>query len=110
MKEKRKSLRSNLTPAEATLWRILKGKQLQGKKFRRQFSVGAYILDFYCPQEKLAIELDGAHHYTEQGMAHDKVRDEFLAQHDIRVLRIENKNVFENQDQVIILIESCFEK
>lgn len=54
----RKDLRNNSTSAEATLWKYLKGKQL-GKKFRRQHSVGNYILDFYCASDRIAIELDG---------------------------------------------------
>ena len=53
----RKELRNHSTSAEATLWKMLKGKQIAGLKFRRQHSVGPYILDFYCPQIKLAIEL-----------------------------------------------------
>ncbi len=60
----RKALRNNSTAAEATLWKMIKGKKLKGRKFRRQFSVEKFILDFYCPSEKLAIELDGAGHFT----------------------------------------------
>jgi very-short-patch-repair endonuclease len=60
LKQIRRELRHNLTPAEATLWRCLQNKQLAGRKFRRQHSVGSYVLDFYCPSEMLAIELDGA--------------------------------------------------
>ena len=55
----RKELRSHLTPAEAKLWSVLKNKGLKKRKFRRQFSVAHFVLDFYCPEEKLAIELDG---------------------------------------------------
>ena len=55
----RKELRSNGTKYEATLWLILKNRQIDGVRFRRQFSVGEYILDFYCPELKLGIELDG---------------------------------------------------
>ncbi|WP_255518216.1 endonuclease domain-containing protein [Fulvivirga sp. M361] len=60
LKKFRKELRNNGTSAEATLWTMLKNKQLEGRKFRRQYSVGYYILDFYCTSERLAIELDGA--------------------------------------------------
>ena len=56
LKQFRKDLRNNLTPAEATLWKAIQRSQLEGRKFRRQHSVGNYILDFYCPKEKLAIE------------------------------------------------------
>ena len=75
--ERRKSLRKKLTAAEATLWNLLKGKQLEGRKFRRQHSVGKYILDFYCPSERLAIELDGEHHFTDDGLAYDEKRTIF---------------------------------
>ena len=55
----RRALRNNATNAEAILWRYLKRRQLKGRKFRRQHSIGPYIVDFYCPAEKLAVELDG---------------------------------------------------
>lgn len=58
----RRKLRSNLTPAEAALWNILKNSKVEGRKFRRQHSVGKYVLDFYCPAERPAVELDGQGH------------------------------------------------
>src|SRR4051812_15713439 len=58
LKPRRRKLRRSLTPAEASLWRALKNSQLSGRKFRRQHSVGKYVLDFYCVEEWLAIELD----------------------------------------------------
>src|SRR5688572_8955958 len=61
----RTKLRKRMTPAEATFWRIVKGSKVDGLKFRRQHSVGNYVLDFYCPSEKLAIELDGSVHFNE---------------------------------------------
>ena len=64
--DNRKELRNHSTPAEAILWRMLKGKQIAGLKFRCQHSVGPYVLDFYCPQIKLAIELDGEVHNRQQ--------------------------------------------
>ncbi len=67
----RKELRSNGTKYEATLWLILKNRQIDGVRFRRQFSVGEYILDFYCPELKLGIELDGQGHYTIEGSLRD---------------------------------------
>ena len=57
LKEKRKELRSNSTSAEAVLWKMLKGKQIEGKRWRRQFSIGNYIIDFYCPEIKLGMNL-----------------------------------------------------
>jgi len=78
LKHRRKKLRNNSTIAEAFLWNYLKHSQLENKKFRRQHSVGKFILDFYCPSEKLAVELDGAPHFTEEGIEYDKKRTEFL--------------------------------
>ena len=89
----RKELRNHSTSAEATLWKMLKGKQIAGLKFRRQHSVGPYILDFYCPQIKLALELDGEVHNRQQD--NDEQRSNFLNRvDDIEVLRFENRTVF----------------
>lgn len=104
----RKDLRNNLTSAEATLWRELQRKQLDGRKFRRQHSVGSYILDFYCPSEKLCVELDGAGHFTEQGIKYDKERTEYLNSLNIRVIRFENIEVFERMEEVLIEIKRNF--
>ena len=108
LKTLRKELRNNLTPAEAALWKALKRGQLDGRKFRRQHSVGNYILDFYCPQEKLAVELDGRHHFSEAGFEADSERTEFLNRHVIRVLRFENKDVFEHLEGVLEEIRLAF--
>ena len=97
----RKVLRNNLTSAEATLWFFLKGSKLEGRKFRRQHSFGNYILDFYCPSKKLAIELDGAHHFTEEGLKYDTERTKFLNEGGIKVIRFENKLVFEDLEGVL---------
>ena len=98
----RKMLRNEGTSAEATLWLSLKGRQIEGVRWRRQFGVGPYILDFYCHQLRLCIELDGASHYTLQGGENDQQRDEWLLQtHDIRTIRFENKDVFIHHEAVI---------
>jgi very-short-patch-repair endonuclease len=107
-KEARSSLRNALTPAEATLWKSLKGGQLAGRKFRRQHSVGAYILDFYCPEERIAVELDGAGHYTVAGNLHDTDRTDYLNNLGIRVIRFENKLVWSALDSVLQTIEREF--
>lgn len=97
----RKALRNNSTSAEATLWNCLQRKQLGGFKFRRQHSVGNYILDFYCPFKRVAIELDGARHFTLEGRKKDVKRDAYLKNQRISVLRFENKLIFENQSIVL---------
>lgn len=96
----RRKLRHSLTPAEASLWRALKGRQVYGLKFRRQHSVGPYILDFYCPELKLAIELDGESHAMRE--EYDERRTDYLFRMaGITVLRFENRVVFENLEQII---------
>jgi very-short-patch-repair endonuclease len=104
LKNFRKELRKRLTPAEARLWIHIKNSQL-GYKFRRQHSVEKYILDFYCTQKKLAIELDGSPHDTEQGFAKDKERTEYLQSQGIKVIRFENKDVIKNLEGVLLEIK-----
>jgi very-short-patch-repair endonuclease len=101
LKPQRKHLRNHSTSAEATLWNYLKNSQLEGRKFRRQYSIKFYILDFYCPSERLNIELDGQEHFEGYGLVQDEKRDEFLKSLNIKILRFENKQVFENIDWVL---------
>ena len=101
LKSRRKELRGSLTPAEATLWKSLQRSQVGGKKFRRQHSVGNYILDFYCPECRLAVELDGQGHFTSMMSEYDYRRTEFLRKLNIRVIRFENRLVFENLEWVL---------
>ena len=106
--EARRALRNNLTSAEAVLWNRLKSGQVGGRKFRRQHSVGEFILDFYCPQEKLAVELDGAGHFTASGNLHDAARTEYLNAAGIRVIRFENKLIWSSLESVLHSIENSF--
>ena len=110
LKDNRRELRSNLTPAEAELWKYLKSGQLGGRKFRRQHSVGNYILDFYCPSERLSIELDGQIHYNSIADQVDQERDLVLQSMEIKVLRFENKDVFQQPDAVLQEISNSFSK
>ena len=102
----RRSLRTNGTKEEAMMWKVLKNRQVSGVRFRRQFSVGAYVLDFYCPELKLCIELDGAGHYNSEGLRHDYVRDKYLSELGIRVLRFENLAVLKMQPVMLAEIEA----
>src|SRR4051812_48557812 len=74
----RKELRNALTPAEAFLWTQLKKGQLSGKKFRRQYGVGPYTLDFFCPELRLAVELDEEPHFNVIAEERDAKRDRYL--------------------------------
>lgn len=100
MKQLRKALRNEPTAAERELWNALKQSNLGGYKFRRQHSVGRYIVDFYCPSQRLAIELDGDSHFTDEAIEYDLERTVFLNALNIRVLRFLNSDVHENLDAV----------
>ena len=94
-------LRTHGTIAEAIMWRMLKSRQIEGTRFRRQFSIENYILDFYCPELRLCIELDGAPHFTEERILKDKCRTkDLLETHKIQTIRFENKMVLESPEWV----------
>ena len=100
LKDYRRELRNHSTTAEAFLWSRLKNRQVDGLQFRRQFSVDNYILDFYCPELRLAVELDGEVHNHQ--IDYDRRRSqELLEQHGIRVLRYENRWVFEHLQSIL---------
>jgi very-short-patch-repair endonuclease len=104
----RTKLRKHLTPAEASFWNLVKNSQLDGRKFRRQHSVGRYILDFYCPSERLAVELDGEIHLHERAIKYDQERKLFLTHFGIKVLRFENRLVFEAREWLANRIKGEF--
>jgi very-short-patch-repair endonuclease len=100
LKARRKELRNNPTQAEKMLWSMLQRSNLGGCKFRRQHSVGAYILDFYCPAKRLAVELDGDSHFTDEAMAADLERTAYLNTFNIKVLRFLNTDVYDKLQEV----------
>ena len=104
----RTKLRKSLTPAEAALWNILKGSKIDGRKFRRQYGVGRYVLDFYCPSEKLAIELDGEGHFSVAGVHYDNERRRFISSFGIKIIRFDNDQVFKNPEWIVDRIRSNF--
>jgi very-short-patch-repair endonuclease len=103
--EKRRFLRKNMTVEEKMLWNRIRPQVFLLYKFRRQYSVGSYILDFYCPQKKLAIEVDGSQHFVKDGIDYDKNREQFLNSAGISVLRFSNLEVRANLLGVLQLIE-----
>ena len=98
-KDLRKTLRSHMTPAEAILWRALKGRGAGGLKFRRQQGIGPFVLDFYCPERLLCIELDGSSH--DRRYKYDEERSSYLRKQGIRVVRFRNEQVFTSLNGVI---------
>jgi very-short-patch-repair endonuclease len=96
-----RELRKNQTDAEQLIWNLLRGRRFLGKKFRRQHPVGRYILDFYCHEEKLAIELDGGQHNEPVQEKKDSKRTEFLEKQGIKVLRFWNNEVLQQTESVL---------
>ena len=109
-KARRKELRNNPTEAEQKLWQYLKGKQVVGVKFRRQYSIDAYILDFYALSLKLAIEVDGPSHFTSRGIEPDENRTTHIEGFGIRVLRLTNDDVCENIEGVLFGINEVVQE
>ncbi len=98
--EKARFLRKVETDVEKILWEELRGNKL-GVKFRRQHPLDEFVLDFYCPKYKLAIELDGTQHLTKDGKDYDKMRTKYLESKDIKVVRFLNSEIKNNKKEVI---------
>jgi type I restriction enzyme M protein len=96
-----RQLRQQSTDAEQWLWQALRDRRMAGMKFRRQHPINPYVLDFYCHELKLAVELDGGQHNSDPGRARDRQRSRFLEQQGIRVLRFWNNQVFQEAEAVL---------
>lgn len=107
LKKIRKKLPNHSTPAERKLWKYLKNRQLKETQFRRQHSMGNFVMDFYCPEKKLGIELDGNYHYNEAQMEKDRKRTALLNAYGIRILKFNYQLVLENTESVLNEIEAC---
>lgn len=100
----RRQLRSSMPDAEVILWSRLKGRQLFGCKFRRQYSVGSFVIDFFSVESKLGIELDGDSHFQPGAAEYDRNRQQFIESFGIRIVRILNTDVYDNLDGVLEMI------
>ena len=103
-KTKRRDLRNSSPQSEALLWAHLRQRPVDSLRFRRQYSVGAYVLDFYCPEVKLAIEIDGATHDGDDAAEHDANRQAWIEQFGIRFLRFSNQQVRNDINSVLQII------
>jgi very-short-patch-repair endonuclease len=105
-----RELRREMTPQERKLWHCLRGKRLCRIKFRRQHPMDRFILDFFCYEHKLAIEIDGHSHYELGQQAYDQARTDWLAGRGIRVIRFTNRDVDTNLEGVLSEIaQACGE-
>ena len=101
MRARARRLRRDATDAERALWRRLRGKQLEGLKFRRQHAVGRFVLDFYCHECRLAVELDGGQHGEAAHRRRDDTRTAFLERKGVAVLRYSNLEVLQETEAVL---------
>jgi very-short-patch-repair endonuclease len=98
-KERRRELRKNQTEAEKILWQEIRGRKINNLKFHRQYSIGPYIVDFFCPEIRLVIELDGEQH--KDAKEYDIERENFLKNEDIKILRFWNDEVMNDLKSVL---------
>ena len=108
--DKARSLRKNQIDAERKLWKILRDRQLAEAKFRRQFPIGRYILDFYSPEYKLGIEADGGQHYEENGRIRDELRTKELSGLGVQLLRFSDRDILMNIEGVYEIILRTIEQ
>lgn len=105
-KETRRRLRRESTVAEDQLWALLKNRQLANQKFRRQFNIGQYFVDFYCPKHRLVIEVDGNIHEDQEVKTNDSIRQEFLESLGLKVLRFTNTDIYYQIGVVLEIIKN----
>ena len=105
LKLRRKGLRKKETSAEKRLWAFLRNKKFNNLKFYRQYSIGGYILDFYCPKIRLAVELDGDQHKEKESVLCDKTRSDYLDLLNIRTIRFWNYEILKNTKEVLTRIK-----
>jgi very-short-patch-repair endonuclease len=99
-KNRRSALRCAQTAPEELFWQRVRQKQL-GVKFRRQHGIGDYIVDFYCAECSLIIEIDGGSHFSSDGQEYDKERDAFLQSKGLTILRFTNRQIMNEMDNVL---------
>lgn len=103
-----RTLRKEMSDSERILWAEIRYKKHQFK-FRRQYSIGPYVLDFFCPEARICIEVDGEHHAERQDQ--DKARDDWLASKGIQTIRIPSWDVYDYLDAVVErIMETCVER
>ena len=102
-------LRKNQTPQESKMWNILRNQQIRGCKFRRQYPIGEYIVDFVCKEIKLIIEIDGGQHNESDNITYDGKRTEYLNSKGYKVIRFWNNEIRENMQGVYHRLQEVFE-
>lgn len=106
--EKSRELRKNMTPQERKLWSIIRNRQFFNYRFRRQFPVGQYIVDFICRERKIIIEVDGGEHNEQQNIKKDNNRTKYLESEGYQVIRFWNNEIDNNIDGVYEKLKTVF--
>jgi very-short-patch-repair endonuclease len=101
LKERSQQLRKEMTPAEKYLWSKIRKKQVKRAWFYRQKTIGEYIADFYCPSSKLVIEVDGGHHFSDEILEYDELRNQYMEGLGLTVLRFTNEEILKNIKSVL---------
>ena len=105
LKEKSRQLRNNPTPAEKHFWNTLRTMPFyQDNTFNRQKPFGNYIVDFYCHEQQLVIEIDGDTHYEDQALVYDQKRIEFLESQGLRIIRFTNQEIMRSIEGVMEIL------
>ena len=107
-KKQRQYLRNNMTKWEIRLWNDLKGKKMYGFKVRRQYGIENFILDFYCPRLKLAIEIDGDVHHFRKKHILDSKKDDLLKNKGIKLVRLNNYDFEDDYESMVLYLEDNF--
>ncbi|PKN52711.1 MAG: hypothetical protein CVU55_05630 [Deltaproteobacteria bacterium HGW-Deltaproteobacteria-13] len=96
-----RNLRNNMTDAEQFIWSKIRRKQINNVQFYRQKNISHFIVDFYCPKGKLVIEVDGGQHYDKEGSEKDQIRDRYLKELGLTIMRFSDIDVLKNIDGVL---------
>ncbi len=110
LKDRRRDLRNNQTPAEKLFWKNISHDKIFGLRFLRQYGVGPYILDFYCSKIRLAIEVDGEVHVNQERKLYDSDRNKYLESLNIKVIRFWNNDVLKNTKKVLEELKDAIQK
>ena len=109
-KSLRRLLRKQQPRSEELLWRKLRSRQLAGFKFRRQYSIDRYVVDFYCSDAQLVVEIDGDSHFTPEAQKYDKIRESYFGSLGLTTIRFTNLEVKENLAGVLMVIQEATKK
>uniref|UniRef100_UPI0030EE6DC1 endonuclease domain-containing protein n=2 Tax=Rhodohalobacter sp. 8-1 TaxID=3131972 RepID=UPI0030EE6DC1 len=109
-KKQRQYLRNNMTKWEVILWNDLKGKNMLGFKVRRQYGIDNFVIDFYCPELKLAIEVDGdVHEFTSKKLS-DSRKNDLLKDEGIKLIRLNNYDLEDDYESIVLYLEDIFKE